>query len=328
MQTSMHINDIQRVVAAEFAAVDAVIHDELNSRVPLVEQIAEYIVSSGGKRLRPLVTLLVGKALRHDSSDLIKLATVIEFLHTATLLHDDVVDMSAMRRGRSTANARWGNAPSVLVGDFLYSRAFQLMVQIGNLPVMNLLADATNVISEGEVLQLMNVKNPDLSESDYMRVIEGKTAMLFAAATGSAAELAQPDAAIVAAAQQYGTELGLAFQIQDDVLDYAGDSATLGKNVGDDLAEGKVTLPLIHTLKTTDDGTRKMIRKAIRQGTTETDTVQAILAAMQTTGALSYCTQKAHEHAQRAIDALADWPDSEAKAALCGLAILAVQRKT
>lgn len=320
----MQINDINNVVAAEFAAVNDVIHSELNSRVPLVEQIAEYIVSSGGKRLRPLVTLLLGKTLEFQSADLIRLATIIEFLHTATLLHDDVVDMSAMRRGKATANARWGNAPSVLVGDFLYSRAFQLMVQIGNLEVMDQLANATNVIAEGEVLQLMNVRNPDLSETDYMKVIEGKTAMLFAAATGSAAVLAQTSPERHAAALTYGTALGLAFQIQDDVLDYAGDSTALGKNVGDDLAEGKVTLPLIYTLQHTDENTRKMIRQAIRKGgTTE---VEPILAAIQECGALTYCQQKAREHSAAAQQALQQLPDNQARAALHALADLAVER--
>lgn len=320
----MQINDINNVVAAEFAAVNDVIHSELTSRVPLVEQIAEYIVSSGGKRLRPLVTLLLGKSLNFDSPDLIRLATIIEFLHTATLLHDDVVDMSSMRRGKATANARWGNAPSVLVGDFLYSRAFQLMVTVGNLTVMDQLANATNIIAEGEVLQLMNVRNPDLSEADYMKVIEGKTAMLFAAATGSAAALAQATPEQHQAALTYGTELGLAFQIQDDVLDYAGDSAALGKNVGDDLAEGKVTLPLIYTLQHCDDGTRKMIRQAIRKG--GTDQITPILAALQDCGALEYCQQKARQHSAQAQAALQAFPDNNARAALHALADLAVER--
>lgn len=320
----MQINDINNVVAAEFAAVNDVIHSELSSRVPLVEQIAEYIVSSGGKRLRPLVTLLLGKTLGYESSHLIRLATIIEFLHTATLLHDDVVDMSSMRRGKATANQRWGNAPSVLVGDFLYSRAFQLMVKVGNLDVMNQLANATNVIAEGEVLQLMNVRNPDLSESDYMKVIEGKTAMLFAAATGSAAALANANPERHHAAMIYGTELGLAFQIQDDVLDYAGDSVALGKNVGDDLAEGKVTLPLIYTLQHTNETTRKMIRQAIRKGGTQD--VDPILAAINECGALIYCQEKALAHSAKAQTALEHFPDNDARSALHALAKLAVER--
>ncbi|MFY0665419.1 MAG: polyprenyl synthetase family protein [Natronospirillum sp.] len=320
----MQINDINNVVAAEFAAVNDVIHSELSSRVPLVEQIAEYIVSSGGKRLRPLVTLLLGKTLGYESPHLIHLATIIEFLHTATLLHDDVVDMSSMRRGKATANQRWGNAPSVLVGDFLYSRAFQLMVKVGNLEVMNQLANATNVIAEGEVLQLMNVRNPDLSERDYMKVIEGKTAMLFAAATGSAAALASASPERHSAAMTYGTELGLAFQIQDDVLDYAGDSAALGKNVGDDLAEGKVTLPLIYTLQHTDETTRKMIRQAIRKGGTQD--VAPILAAINKCGALTYCQEKALACSANAQAALEHFPNNDARSALHALAKLAVER--
>lgn len=322
----MHIHDINQVVSSEFDAVNDVILRELTSHVPLVEHIAEYIISSGGKRLRPLVTLLIGRALDYDQKALIELAAIIEFLHTATLLHDDVVDTSDLRRGRPTANNKWGNAPSVLVGDFLYSRAFQLMVRIGNMAVMDRLANATNVISEGEVLQLMNVRNPDLSIEDYYQVIKGKTAMLFAAATESAAVLAGSDSAVQKAAYDYGIDLGIAFQIQDDILDYSGSAEALGKNAGDDLAEGKVTLPLIRTLQTCDDITRKRIRRAIRQGGTED--LDPILEAVQTTGALEFCQQQALKHCDQAISALSILPDSPARDALSGLARLAVARET
>ncbi|TGG94976.1 octaprenyl diphosphate synthase [Natronospirillum operosum] len=322
----MQISEINAVVADEFEAVNTEISRELSSDVPLVEHIAEYIVSSGGKRLRPLVTLLTGSALGCRASSLITLAAIIEFLHTATLLHDDVVDTSELRRGKPTANHKWGNAPSVLVGDFLYSRAFQMMVRIGDMAVMERLANATNVIAEGEVLQLMNVRNPDLTTEDYHKVIQGKTAMLFAAASGSAACLASDSDTLRQAAHTYGIELGLAFQIQDDVLDYSGNAETLGKNAGDDLAEGKMTLPLIHTLKHCDADTRQLIRNAIRQG--GTDDLAPVLAAVQASKALDFCRGQALQHRQRAIDALADFPASPAREALIGLAELAVDRSS
>ncbi len=322
----MQIRDINQVVAEEFSAVNDVIHRELASDVPLVEHIAEYIINSGGKRLRPLVTLLIGKALHYDREALIELAAIIEFLHTATLLHDDVVDTSDMRRGRETANNKWGNAPSVLVGDFLYSRAFQIMVRIGNMAVMDRLANATNVIAEGEVLQLMNVRNPDLTVADYQKVIEGKTAMLFAAATESAAVLASEDPTVHKAAYTYGIELGVAFQIQDDILDYSGSLESLGKNAGDDLAEGKVTLPLIHTLQHCDHTTRELIRGAVRKGGTED--LASVLKAVQDSGALDFCRQQAKAHSERAIAALGAMPESAAKSALTGLAVLAIDRAT
>ncbi|MCH8551937.1 MAG: polyprenyl synthetase family protein [Natronospirillum sp.] len=320
----MQITDINRVVEDEFRAVNEEIARELSSDVPLVEHIAEYIVSSGGKRLRPLVTLLTGQMLGYREPPLITLAAIIEFLHTATLLHDDVVDTSDMRRGRPTANNKWGNAPSVLVGDFLYSRAFQMMVRIGNMPVMQTLADATNVIAEGEVLQLVNVRNPDLSIDNYNLVIRGKTAMLFAAAAQSAACLATTDTKLQAAARTYGIELGMAFQIQDDILDYSGDTAELGKNAGDDLAEGKVTLPLIRTLQTCPKADRQTIRQIIRDG--GTDDPGPVLTLVQNSGALPYCRDRALQHSQRAIAALDVFPAGPGRDALAGLADLAVNR--
>ncbi|KZZ81617.1 octaprenyl diphosphate synthase, partial [Oleiphilus sp. HI0133] len=245
----MQLTDIYKSVESEFDAVNSLIIEQLSSRVPLVEKIAQYIVESGGKRMRPLVTLLTAKALGKSDQDTIKLASIIEFLHTATLLHDDVVDTSDLRRGKATANANWGNAPSVLVGDFLYSRAFQMMVEIGNMGVMSVLANATNVIAEGEVFQLMNAKNPDISEEQYFDVIEYKTAMLFVAASHGAAKLGSASDTQQQAAKDFGLQLGLAFQLVDDILDYSGDIKQMGKNTGDDLAEGKTTLPLIFAMR-------------------------------------------------------------------------------
>ena len=254
----MQIQDILAVISEEFQAVDRLIHQQLASRVPLVEKIADYIVSSGGKRIRPLLVLMTAKAFSECDERAVKLATVIEFLHTATLLHDDVVDTSDMRRGNPTANAKWGNASSVLVGDFLYSRSFEMLVELENLPVQKILATATSVIAEGEVLQLTNVKNPDTTEAQYMDVIQGKTAMLFEAATWGMASLLNRSEEEREAMRIYGRELGLAFQLIDDVLDYDGDAAAMGKNVGDDLAEGKPTLPLIHAMANGSEEQRKL----------------------------------------------------------------------
>lgn len=243
-----------RVVAEDFTAVDGIIRRQLTSRVPLVEKIGDYIISAGGKRLRPLLVLLAGKTLGYKGDDLCLLAATIEFLHTSTLLHDDVVDASGLRRGRSTANALWGNAPSVLVGDFLYARSFEMMVELGSMPVMRIISQATRVIAEGEVLQLSKVRDASTTEETYMEVIRGKTAMLFEASTHSAAALCQAGEEQSEALRRFGDYLGIAFQLVDDLLDYRGDAATLGKNVGDDLAEGKPTLPLIVTMR---DGTEE-----------------------------------------------------------------------
>ena len=322
----MQIKDVLTVVNDKFKSVDQLINEQLASRVPLVEKIADYIVSSGGKRIRPLLVLMSAKALGNCDAQAVKLATVIEFLHTATLLHDDVVDTSDMRRGNPTANAKWGNAPSVLVGDFLYSRAFQMMVELGSLPVMNILSSATCIIAEGEVLQLTNVKNPDLTEAQYMDVIHGKTAMLFEASTHSAAALLNCSAAQAKALQEYGKELGMAFQLVDDLLDYEGDAVAMGKNVGDDLAEGKVTLPLIHAMANATEDESRLIRQAIRKG--GLDDMQSVFAIIQKTKSLDYTRQKAYECADRAQQHLELLADSEAKQALNALAMIAVQRNT
>ncbi|WP_426152601.1 polyprenyl synthetase family protein [Pseudomonas sp. DC3000-4b1] len=313
-----------RVVAEDFTAVDEIIKQQLTSRVPLVSKIGDYIISAGGKRLRPLLVLLTGKALGHEGADLRLLAATIEFLHTATLLHDDVVDMSGMRRGRSTANAMWGNAPSVLVGDFLYSRSFEMMVQLGSMPVMGILSQATRVIAEGEVLQLSKVRDASTSEETYMEVIRGKTAMLFEASTHSAAALATGSEAAREALRQFGDHLGVAFQLVDDLLDYKGDADTLGKNVGDDLAEGKPTLPLIYTMREGTAEQAALVRQAIQKGGIED--LERIREAVEASGALAYTAQLAQAFAARAVACLDALEPSEYRDALVELSEFAVAR--
>ncbi|MBD1551078.1 polyprenyl synthetase family protein [Pseudomonas typographi] len=313
-----------RVVAADFSAVDEIIKQQLTSRVPLVSKIGDYITSAGGKRLRPLLVLLCGKALGHSGDDLRLLAAIIEFLHTATLLHDDVVDMSGMRRGRSTANAKWGNAPSVLVGDFLYSRSFEMMVQLGSMPVMRILSHATRVIAEGEVLQLTKVRDASTTEATYMEVIRGKTAMLFEASTHSAAALAGASEQQCDALRQFGDHLGVAFQLVDDVLDYRGDAEDLGKNVGDDLAEGKPTLPLIYTMREGTAEQAALVRQAVQKG--GLDDLERIRDAVEASGALDYTAQLARDYAAKAIACLSVLPRGEVRDALVELSEFAVAR--
>ena len=320
----MQLTDIYKSVESEFNEVNSLIVEQLSSRVPLVEKIAQYIVESGGKRMRPLVTLLTAKALGKSDQETIKLATIIEFLHTATLLHDDVVDTSDLRRGKATANANWGNAPSVLVGDFLYSRAFQMMVEIGNMDVMSVLANATNVIAEGEVFQLMNAKNPDISEQQYYDVIEYKTAMLFVAASLGAAHLAVGSDEQKDAAKEYGLQLGLAFQLVDDILDYSGDSEEMGKNTGDDLAEGKPTLPLIYAMREGSKEQRTLIRNAIRKG--EREKIAEVIEIVQETGALDYTFQAAEKCKRKAIEAAQQLGQNVYSEALGYIAELSVNR--
>lgn len=313
-----------RVVADDFTAVDGIIRRQLASRVPLVEKIGDYITSAGGKRLRPLLVLLAGNALGARGERLELLAATIEFLHTATLLHDDVVDKSGLRRGRATANALWGNAPSVLVGDFLYARSFEMLVELGELPVMQVLANATRVIAEGEVLQLSKVRDASTTEEIYMEVIRGKTAMLFEASTHSAALLAGASAAQAEALRSFGDALGVAFQLVDDLLDYRGDAATLGKNVGDDLAEGKPTLPLIYAMREGTPEQAQLVRDAIQKGGIEN--LDAILAAVEASGALDYTASQARAFAARAIARLDALPPSEYRDALVELTEFAVAR--
>lgn len=330
----MQLEAIYHSVEQEFEAVNQLIKSQLSSDVPLVEKIAQYIVESGGKRMRPLLVLLSYQALTANNTtdkqttaskaDFCKLATIIEFLHTATLLHDDVVDTSNMRRGRSTANAKWGNAPSVLVGDFLYSRAFQMMVDIGSVPVMEVLSNATNVIAEGEVFQLMNCKNPDVTEAAYFEVIKNKTAMLFQAASHSAAILAKASSHDCENLKQFGLQVGLAFQLVDDMLDYIGNSETMGKNVGDDLAEGKPTLPLIYAMQHGTSEQSTLIRKAIRSG--DTSRLDEICSAVVNSGALAYTEAAALRCYDNACAYIATLPQSVYKDALLGLAKLAIER--
>ena len=320
----MDLGAIQALVAADMTAVDALIRHRLTSDVALVNQIGEHIVAAGGKRLRPMLAVLSARVLGYRGENHHQLAAIIEFIHTATLLHDDVVDESDLRRGRRTANALWGNAPSVLVGDFLYSRSFQLMVELERPQVMRVLADTTNAIAEGEVLQLLHVHNPDTDEAAYLQVIERKTAVLFAAAARLGALLAGADVRTQDALHDYGLQLGFAFQIADDVLDYTADEASLGKNLGDDLAEGKCTLPLIHALAHTDAATRERMRAAVRTG--DVGAMPMILRAIRASGGLDYCAAMAREHAESALSSLRSLPDSPWLQALHRLARYAIER--
>ncbi|QFI53477.1 octaprenyl diphosphate synthase [Aeromonas simiae] len=316
---------IRALADADMTAVNALIIDRLQSDVSLINQLGYYIISAGGKRMRPLLTVLAARALGYDGNDHIKLAAIIEFIHTSTLLHDDVVDESDLRRGRETANAMFGNAASVLVGDYLYSRSFQMMSELSNLRIMEILADATNTIAEGEVLQLMNCNDPDTTEASYMTVIYCKTAKLFEAATRLAAVLTHQSPDIEQAMTDYGKYLGTAFQIIDDVMDYCSDSKDMGKNVGDDLAEGKPTLPLLHAMAVGNAEERQLIRDAIelRNGM---DHLERVLATLERTGALDYSRQRAREEADKAIAALAPLPAGPHREALEMLAHMAVQR--
>jgi octaprenyl-diphosphate synthase len=292
--------------------------------VVLINQIADHIIAGGGKRLRPMLHVLAAGAAGYTGAQHVKLAAVIEFIHTSTLLHDDVVDESDLRRGRKTANALWGNAASVLVGDFLYSRSFQLMVELDDMRVMRILADTTNTIAEGEVLQLLNIGNADVDEAAYLAVIERKTAVLFAAATELGGLLGGLPADQVAALRRYGMELGYAFQIADDVLDYTSDTDTLGKNIGDDLAEGKPTLPLIYALQQATSEEMQAIRQAIEHG--ELTALDRVLATIRRSGALERTHARAVQHAQAAREALAMLPASAYRDALAALANYSVQR--
>jgi octaprenyl-diphosphate synthase len=300
------------------SAVDRVIGEKLRTGVPLVGQMCEYIISAGGKRLRPALLLLMSGALGYDHANRHTLAAVVEFIHTATLLHDDVVDESTLRRGRDTANERFGNAASVLVGDFLYSRAFQMMVEVGNMRVMEVLAEATNVIAEGEVQQLVNMRDAGLTEADYLHVIRSKTAKLFEASARLAAIVSGQTVEIETACATYGQALGTAFQVIDDVLDYEGSAGSLGKNLGDDLREGKVTLPLIHALRKTTGDERTLLVKAIENASEAH--LDEVLELIRKTGAVDASRTAAWQEAQRAIDALAPMPDTSHKRALIDLA--------
>ncbi len=310
-------------VARDMIAVDAVIRARLNSDVVLIRTIGDYIIGAGGKRMRPAMLLLVAQALGYQGSHQHLMAAVVEFIHTATLLHDDVVDESALRRGRSTANAVFGNAASVLVGDYLYSRAFEMMVDVDSMRIMQIMSGATTVIAEGEVLQLLNVHDPEVSEARYLQVVRFKTAKLFEAAAEAGAVLAGATLEQAQAAAAYGRHIGTAFQLVDDVLDYSGDAAALGKNVGDDLREGKPTLPLIRVLEVGTEAQKQLIRHAIEHGEADFD---AVAQAIQETGALGHAMQSAEKEAEMAKVALYAFPASSARDALLTFCEFAVNR--
>lgn len=321
---TMDFKSIRAVVDSDFIAVNDLIIKQLQTHVPLIEEVGKYIINSGGKRLRPLVCLLAARAAGYSGSQHVDVAAVVEFLHTATLLHDDVVDESSLRRGKATVNAVWGNAPSVLVGDFLISRSFQMVVRVGDLKVLNIIADATNLIAEGEVLQLINCRDPKTTEERYFEVIRYKTAKMFEASAHAGAVLAKPGEALEQAFADYADHLGIAFQLIDDVLDYTGSAEEMGKNVGDDLAEGKPTLPLIYTIENGTESQKALIENAIKNGGLEH--INEITAAVKDCGALDYTLTRAHQEADKAKTALAAVADSPYKEALLGLADLAVNR--
>ncbi|CAM6794611.1 octaprenyl diphosphate synthase [Morganella morganii] len=321
----MNSEQIIALTADDMTAVNQKIQKQLTSDVSLINQLGYYIISGGGKRIRPMIAVLTGRALGYDGDKHIQVAALIEFIHTATLLHDDVMDESDMRRGKQTANEVFGNAASVLVGDFIYTRSFQMMTDLDSMRVLKLMSEATNVIAEGEVLQLMNCNDPDISEADYMQVIYSKTARLFEAASQSAAILAGATPEQEKALQDYGRFLGTAFQLIDDVLDYDADNATLGKNTGDDLDEGKPTLPLLHAMHNGNAEESALIRQAIEQGNGR-HLLEQVLATMKRCGSLAYTYARAEEEADKAIAALSALPDSQYKDALAGLAHIAVRR--
>ena len=306
--------------------VDAVVRQRLKSDVALIDQISHYIIAAGGKRIRPRLVLMFAAALGYNGQDRFELAAIIEFIHTATLLHDDVVDESSLRRGQQTANALFGNAASVLVGDFLYSRAFQMMVDMNRMRVLAVLADATNVIAEGEVLQLMNMHDPDLAVDDYLRVIRFKTAKLFEASARLGAVLAEASPAVEEACADYGRSLGTAFQLVDDLLDYEGHTQAMGKNVGDDLREGKPTLPLLVAMARGTPTERDLIRHAIEHG--ETERLPAIIDVVRRTGALELTRDAARAEAAKARACLALLPETSARAALLELCLRSVDRSS
>jgi len=312
------------VVENDFGAVNQLILESLSSHVPLVEEISNYLIEAGGKRLRPILVLLSAKACGYQQTQHISLAAIIEFLHTAMLLHDDVVDASDLRRGRKTVNAAWGNPASVLVGDFLHSRAFEMMVEIGDMKVMQILSHATNTIAEGEVQQLTNIRNPHITEADYLQVISRKTAMLFEAASHSGAVLAHGTLEQQTALQAYGLHLGRAFQLVDDVLDYKGTADDMGKNIGDDLAEGKATLPLIVAMRDGEPDQADFVRQAILNGGVEN--LDRIAQIVEAAGGLKYTSELAARETTAAIESLASLPDSPYKTAMLNLAEFSISR--
>ncbi len=321
----MDLKNIQALAQADMTAVNNLIYSQLQSDVALINQLGVYIVNAGGKRMRPMITVLAARALNYQGKHHIDIAAIIEFIHTATLLHDDVVDESNMRRGRETANALFGNSASVLVGDFLYTRSFQMMTKLSDMKIMDILSDATNIVAEGEVLQLMNCNDADTTEESYMQVIYCKTAKLFEAATRLAAVISHQDEVVEKAMQEYGKYLGTAFQLVDDIMDYTADAKEMGKNVGDDLAEGKPTLPLLYAMRHGDEAQAQLIKEAI-ETCNGMDNLADILQAMEETGSLRYTQKMAEQEADKAITALDAIPDSDYKQALIALAHIAANR--
>lgn len=320
----MSLDQVRDLVAADMQAVNELIQERLRSDVLLINQLSLYIINSGGKRLRPLLVLLAAHAGGYDGRRHCDLAAIVEFIHTATLLHDDVVDASDLRRGRETANAIWGNEASVLVGDFLYTRAFEMMVEVGSMRIMEIMAQTTNTIAEGEVMQLLNCHDPDTTEAHYLEVIRCKTAKLFEAAARIGAVLGEQPPAIEEAMAAYGMHLGTAFQLIDDVLDYSADATETGKNIGDDLAEGKPTLPLIYVLRKGNPEQVAVVRRAIEQG--GRDDIDAVQKAIESVGAIAYTAQSARSAADRAMQALQTLPASPYRDALYALAEFSVSR--
>jgi len=318
------LDQVRDLTAEDMQAVDRLIHERLSSDVQLINQLGHYIVNSGGKRLRPLLVLLAAHACGYTGHNHRDLAAIVEFIHTATLLHDDVVDASELRRGRETANALWGNEASVLVGDFLYSRAFEMMVEVGSMRIMEIMAQTTNTIAEGEVMQLLNCHDPDTSEARYMDVIRSKTAKLFEAAARIGAVLGGQPTTIEEAIAAYGMHLGTAFQLIDDVLDYSADATEIGKNIGDDLAEGKPTLPLIYVLRTGTPEQVAVVRNAIEHG--GRDDIEAVQQAIESVGGIAYTAQSARSAADQAMQSLQSLPASPYKDALYALAEFSVSR--
>ncbi len=321
----MNPKNIHSLVAEDFEIVNKVILEQLNSEIDLVEEISKYLIDSGGKRIRPMLVLLSAHCCGYTGTQHTLLAAIIEFLHTATLLHDDVVDMSNLRRGRATANTVWGNAPSVLVGDFLYSRAFQMMIELGRMDIMSILAHSTNQIAEGEVHQLIYMHNADLTEEKYYEVIKAKTAVLFCASSHTAALLSGASKAQTIALENYGVYLGMTFQLIDDLLDYNGDAAEMGKNVGDDLNEGKVTLPLIYTMRHAQTKDKAMITNAINNKDGAKHAPE-IIQLVKNSGALQYTQQQAQQQAQQALLSLESLPNNKYKQALQYLVETALNR--
>ena len=321
----MQLDSLLDPVAPDMARVNEFLRDAFASSLPLIHSLSDHIIGSGGKRLRPAVLLMSARACGITNDAHIQLAAAVEIVHTATLLHDDVVDRSGLRRGRRTANAIWGNSASVLVGDFLYSRATQLILELDRIDILRVLSDASNDIAEGEILQLQNVQNVELSEADYLRIIYAKTARLFEASSECGALVADAPAHRVTALRDFGMHLGLAFQLVDDVLDYDGDAELIGKNLGDDLAEGKMTLPLIRALQQAPAAQAERIREAVRAGALEQ--LDEVLATIESTGAIAYTAQLAQHHAAQAQMLLGRLPDSSCKAALGDLLEFAVLRR-